>query len=493
MRIVYLSTLSLVLLAGCSDGTAQQAASVYQDNCASCHGAGLEGGTAPSLFDDSWQHGSDLASIRKNISQGIALVGMPGFEGGLSDAEIEDLIVYLKAGKPAEITDQDASPEPVEPPPELQTNELQINESALVPAIDEIENIEEGVKITDFATGLDEPWGFVFLGPDKQVLVTEKNGKLKRIAAIDGNYGGGTAWGVVAEITGIPAVNNARQGGLLDVAIDRDYAANGWVYLTYSHALEGTSGPSMTKLVRGKIVDDQWTGEEVLFQARSEDYLDTGFHYGSRITFDDKGHLFFSIGDRGPKENAQDTDLPNGKIHRINRDGSIPDDNPFLDGKYPSIYSYGNRNPQGLIWHPETGILWETEHGPKGGDELNAITSGVNYGWPEISYGINYNGTVLTEHQSLPGMAQPVSQWTPSLAVCGLDVYTGDLFSQWKGRLLAGSLAFQSLRLIDVDGNRYVGEVEILKDKGRIRDVTTGPDGAIYVALPTKIVRLSPK
>jgi len=278
----------------------------------------------------------------------------------------------------------------------------------------------------------------------------------------------------------------------LDVALDPDYANNRWVYLTLSDP--GPSGTAMTKLVRGKITDFKWIDEQVLFEAKPEHYVKSRAHFGSRITFDKAGHLYFSIGDRGKKEMAQDVRRPNGKIHRINRDGSIPADNPFLntEGAYPSIFSYGNRNPQGLIVHPETDVLWETEHGPRGGDELNVIRSGVNYGWPEISYGINYNGTVLTEFKTKPGMAQPESQWTPSIAVCGLDVYTGDLFPEWKGSLLVGSLAYETLRLVSVEGDQYKSEVTLLEAEGRIRDVTTGPDGAIYVALPDSIVRLSP-
>lgn len=475
MRYLILTTCSVLVLSACAEGAAQDSAKLYTDYCASCHGAGLDAGSAPSLFDQTWSHGSDMASIRRNISEGIEEAGMPGFQGGLSAAEIESLIVYIKSGQPVETASS------------IDGGDDEIPEaSAFVAAVDRVKSAQDQVRVEDYITGLDEPWGFHFIGTD--VLITEKNGTLKYARKSDELA---KEW-IVTEIENIPVVNNARQGGLLDVAADPDYFENGWIYLTYSHPLEGDDGPSMTKLIRGNIANNQWVKEETLFEAKSEDYLDTGFHYGSRITFDDKGHLYFSIGDRGPKQQAQDRDRPNGKIHRINRDGSIPDDNPFMEAKYPSIYSYGNRNPQGLIWHPQTGVLWETEHGPRGGDELNAINAGINYGWPEISYGINYNGSVLTEHKSLPGMAQPASQWTPSIAVCGLDVYTGNLFPNWKGKLLAGSLAFQSLRLIEVDGDRYVGEVEILKDKGRIRDVTTGPDGAIYVALPKKIVRLTP-
>ena len=479
MRILLIPSMSLFALSGCGDVKASEVTleagkAVYAEYCASCHGVSGETASAPSLFDNDWVYGSDLSSIRKNILSGIEDAGMPAFEGGLSSPEIESLLVYVKSGGS-------------EDDPEETIQVTDTNTDDLVPAVDKVDNIENQLVVEDYITGLDEPWGIHFAGD--AVLITEKKGRLK---IGQKSYELASGW-IVSEVAGIPEVNNQRQGGLLDVATDPDFDGNGWVYLTYSHALNGTSGPSMTKLVRGKIYNNQWIDEETLFEAKPEDYLDTGFHYGSRITFDDQGHLFFSIGDRGPKEKAQDRNLPNGKIHRIYRDGSIPSSNPFPDAKYPSIYSYGNRNPQGLVWHAGSGVLWETEHGPRGGDELNVIRSGNNYGWPKISYGINYNGTVLTEHQALPGMAQPASQWTPSIAVCGLDVYTGDLFPEWKGRLLAGSLAFQSLRLIDVAGDRYKGELEILKDKGRIRDVTTGPDGAIYVALPKKIVRLSPK
>jgi len=352
-----------------------------------------------------------------------------------------------------------------------------------IKAIEDVPSVEDQVKVEDWATDLDEPWGIEFIENDV-ALVTEKSGKLWLVGSDERK-----------EIEGIPASVDNRQGGLLDVATDPNYSQNGWIYLSFTHADDADSKALQTKIVRGQIKDGTWAGEQTLFQAKPEDYIKTGFHFGSRITFDDKGHLYFGIGDRGIQDEAQDLTRPNGKIHRIMRDGSIPKDNPFVDveGAYPSIYSYGNRNPQGTIVHPETGILWETEHGPRGGDELNVIKSGVNYGWPKISYGINYNGTELTPHTALPGMAQPVSQWTPSIAVCGLDVYTGDLFPDWKGRLLAGGLAFETVRLIEVEGETYVGEAKLLQDKGRVRDVTTGPDGAIYVALPSRIVRISPK
>ena len=468
-RLLLLSSAAFIVTA-CQAATAERVSPVntaaiergavlYAEYCSSCHGKNLEGGQAPSLADDVWTYGGSAAELTASITEGIEEVGMPEFGSAFSEGQISDLVTYVKQGSAVKT----------------------------VKAIDDVRSVEDLVKIEDWATDLDEPWGVEFIG-DNLALVTEKSGTLWMV----GN-------GSRMEVKGIPASVDKRQGGLLDVAIDPDYAENGWVYLSFTHADTSDSDALQTKIVRGKIpmgtVSLKWTDEQTLFQAKPEDYIKTGFHFGSRITFDDKGHLYFGIGDRGNKEEAQDLTRPNGKIHRIMRDGSIPRDNPFVDveGAYPSIYSYGNRNPQGTVVHPESGVVWETEHGPRGGDELNVIKLGVNYGWPKISYGINYNGTELTPHTALPGMVQPVSQWTPSIAVCGLDVYTGDLFPEWKGRLLVGALAYQTVRLVDVDGETYRGEATLIKDKGRVRDVTTGPDGAIYVALPDRIVRVSPK
>jgi len=465
MRFFLLSASTLVFTA-CQVASAEKqpevnAASIlngqalYAEYCETCHGVDMMGGQAPAMNDDDWNYGGSEADIRKAIMQGIDEAGMPEFGSALSAEQVTDLVTYVKNG----------------------------SDTKSITPIDTVPSVQDRVKIEDWAVNLDEPWGVHFIENDT-ALVTEKSGKLWQVTSTER-----------MSIKGIPASVDQRQGGLLDVATDPDYADNGWVYLSYTHADSSDGKALMTKISRGRITDGIWSDEETLFQAKPEDYIKTGFHFGSRITFDDQGHLYFGIGDRGKKDEAQDLTRPNGKIHRIMRDGSIPADNPFVsvEGAYPSIYSYGNRNPQGTIVHPETGVVWETEHGPRGGDELNAIKPGVNYGWPKISYGINYNGTELTPHTALPGMAQPVSQWTPSIAVCGLDVYTGDLFPEWKGRLMAGALVNQTVRLIDVDGETYLGESILMKDEGRVRDVTTGPDGAIYVALPTRIVRLTPK
>ena len=357
-----------------------------------------------------------------------------------------------------------------------------INDAADIAPIVDVKDMTSSVQMDVWIDDIDQPWGITFTAPDT-ALITQKSGTLVQYKN-----------GEMTEIANVPEVNDGGQGGLLDVTLDPNWPEEEWVYLSFSHPKTPGSNEAMTKVIRAKIANSALTNIETLFEANAEDYIGTGFHYGSRITFDEAGHLYFSIGDRGIMQGSQDLSKPQGKIHRINRDGSIPTDNPFVDtpGAYPSVYTYGNRNPQGLIMHPQTGVLWSTEHGPKGGDELNVIRAGVNYGWPEISYGINYNGTVLTEFTKKPAMAQPISQWTPSIAVCGLDVYQGSLFPEWNGKLLAGALAYEEVRLVTVKDDKYVTEATILQQEGRVRDVTTGPDGAIYVATQDQILRLTP-
>lgn len=465
-RILYL-TAALIIMGGCSAASPSAAADpapsvasgqqIYTELCAGCHGVTPRGGSASSLTNDSFDYGGSDENIIENIRSGIEEAGMPPFADALSDAQLNDLLAFIRSGSQTARAAQ---------------------------RVTNVPSLADEINVETFIGGLNQPWGIAPVPDSADWLVTEKSGALLWISGDKRT-----------SIRDIPAVIDRGQGGLLDVAFDPDYAQTGWIYLTYSHPLESAPKTAMTKLIRGKIIDNALVQQQTLFQAKSEDYIRSGHHFGSRITFDKNGHVYFSIGDRGRKEMAQDITVPNGKIHRVNRDGSIPADNPFAGHAqaYETIYSYGNRNPQGLIIHPDTGVLWQTEHGPKGGDELNIITSGKNYGWPEISYGRNYSGTVLTPFTAKPGMEQPVSHWTPSIAVCGLEVYTGDLFPDWKGRLLAGALKYEQIRLIDVSGNVYGGETIILDQKGRVRDIVTGHDGAIYAALPDKIVRLSPK
>jgi glucose/arabinose dehydrogenase len=347
------------------------------------------------------------------------------------------------------------------------------------------------LKLDVVGRGLDNPWAIAWLDRDT-IIVTEKPGTLRLIKG-----------GKLSEpIAGTPVIRDVGQGGLLDVSVDPEYAQNGWIYLSYTHprgdSTEGNA-PTMTRVVRGKLSSDRtkWVDQQVLWEAKPEHYRGGGVHFGSRIVFDKQGLLYFSIGERGRQNDAQDVGLPNGKIHRINRDGSIPKDNPFVGraNAYASIWTYGHRNPQGMAFHPETDALYATEHGPRGGDELNLIGRGINYGWPVITYGINYNGTKITDLTEKEGMEQPVRQWTPSIAVCGLDFVTGKLLPKWENQLLVGALAFRELRRVKVEGGTVVDEEVILKDLGRVRDVQVGPDGAIYVVLngPNVVIRLSPQ
>jgi glucose/arabinose dehydrogenase len=435
----------------------QDGEELYLNNCATCHGDNLEGGAAKGLKTGDWKFITSNDQFKSLIKSGDEELGMPAFGDLLNMSDIDAVVKFVNVQAKAK----------------------------KVTAATDVEKVKNGTVSTEvWVDGLDAPWALQFTGPSSG-LVTEVSGNLRQIKNGD----------LAAEpVSGTPSVWHGGQGGMLDVAIDPEFEENGWIYLSFSHRVKPGSDKAMTKIVRGHIVENQWQDEQVLFSAKTQHYLKARVHFGSRITFDNEGHLYFSIGDRGQKDMAQDITRPNGKIHRINKDGSIPDDNPFIGNPkaYPSIYSFGNRNPQGLVF--SDGQLWETEHGPKGGDELNSIKSGANYGWPVISYGRNYSGTELTPYTHMDGMEQPVSQWTPSIAACGLDVYQGELFDGWQGHLLAGSLKYQELRLIKLENGQYIGEQILIKDRGRVRDVTVGPDGAIYVVLnsPDQILRLTP-
>ena len=272
-----------------------------------------------------------------------------------------------------------------------------------------------------------------------------------------------------------------------------EYAKNGWIYLSYSDPGENDS--AMTAVIRAKLKGNALVDVQQLFKAPASTYRNGTVHFGSRFVFDGKGHVFFSIGERGQGADAQDLTRPNGKVHRINEDGSIPADNPFVDraDAIKSIWSYGHRNPQGLAQQPGTGALYDVEHGPRGGDELNLVEKAKNYGWPVITYGMNYNGTPMTDKTAAPGMEQPVTYWVPSIAVSSTMFYTGTKFPAWQGNLLVGSLAAQELRRLELTPAGVTQEV-LFKNIGRLRDVVVGPDGAIYIAFnqPDRIARIVP-
>lgn len=343
-------------------------------------------------------------------------------------------------------------------------------------------NSEKQKFIVDTITSaLQSPWGMAFL-PDGRALVTEKAGEIRIIK--DGKL-------LAEKITGVPVVRSQGQGGLLDIQLHPDYASNGWIYLTYSKPTGEEGG---TVLARAKLEGNALTNLQELFQALP--LSSSEVHFGSRIAFDGKGYVFFTSGERGKKENAQDLGNHLGKVLRLHEDGKVPTDNPFVNtpGAKPEIWSYGHRNLQGLYYDKQTGILWNHEHGPKGGDELNRVEKGKNYGWPVITYGINYDGSSITDVTAKEGMEQPVKYWVPSIAPCGLTMVTSDRYPNWKGNFLVGALAFQLVARVELADGKFVKEERLLEKMGRVRAVVQSPDGYIYVTLelPGKIVRLVP-
>lgn len=345
------------------------------------------------------------------------------------------------------------------------------------------------VGVESVTDGLETLWGFVFL-PDGNILATEREGRLRMIRN-----------GELQEeaISGVPEVYARGQGGLLDVALHPAFESNGLVYLSYSKPMDGNS---TTAVARGRLEGMALMDVEDIFVADSRGRG----HYGSRLAFDSDGYLFITVGDRqanpnGDQENhpAQDRSNHHGTVNRVYDDGSIPEDNPFVDvdGVEPSIWSYGHRNPQGMAFDPETGRLWINEHGPQGGDELNLVRPSLNYGWPVIGYGVNYGGDNLHSATHREGMEQPVHYWVPSIATSGMLVYSGSLLSEWTGNLFVGGLRGEQVARLVMDGDTVVHEETMYEGHGRVRDIRQGPDGAIYIGLDTdtdetSIVRLFP-
>ena len=355
---------------------------------------------------------------------------------------------------------------------------------AALPLPARIESERHAFRTEVLADGLDTPWGIEFL-PDGALLVSERPGRLRIIRQGQ----------VLPPISGVPAVWVEQDGGLFDIAVHPHFAENGWVYLAFSET--GTeTGSSSTRIIRGTLRGNALVDQVTIFRPAPALYWNNNSHYGARLLFDRDGYLFFSIGDRGHMADAQDLASPYGKLHRVHDDGRVPSDNPFVGraGAVASIWSYGHRNQQGLAIDPRNGDLYATEHGPRGGDELNLVRKGRNYGWPIITYGMNDNGTPLTDRTEQDGLEQPVVYWTPSIAVSGIDFYTGTRFPRWADNLFVTALAGQQLRRLEIRDGRVTHQELLLRGSGRVRDVRVGPDGLIYVALngPGQIVRLSP-
>jgi aldose sugar dehydrogenase len=351
------------------------------------------------------------------------------------------------------------------------------------PAQDEVHTSEEhDFRVVTVASGLQHPWGLAFL-PGGDILVTERPGRLRLITGGELRQ---------APVAGAPTAVAGGQGGMLDIALHPHFEANGLVYIAYSKEVEGGR---TTAVARARWTGDALEGTEDVFVA---DAIGGGRHFGSRIAFDPAGYMYVTVGDRGEMNRAQDLSDHAGTTIRLHDDGRVPADNPFVgrDDARDEIYTWGNRNAQGMAIHPETGAVWQNEHGPQGGDEVNLIRAGLNYGWPVITHGIGYRGETIAQDTARAGMEQPVLHWTPSIAVSGMDFYTGDRFPAWQGNAFVGALRQAHVRRLVLDGKRIVHQEEILADLGqRIREVKEGPDGYQYLLTDERqgaVLRLEP-
>lgn len=469
-----------ILLCGWPASADTGGGALYASNCASCHGAGLQGtGLGPALSRATYRYGGSRDDLARIIENGIVSQGMPAFGATLTDAEIDAIAAFLPA--------REGEEEEGEP-----RNFDDRKDGGVVSSLD------YDIRVEVLVDGLQTPWAIAFLDSET-ALVTERPGRLRIVRN-----------GVLADepVSGTPAVfshsHQWNQGGLLDVAVDPDHAENGWIYLSYSHALPGT-GPgtgadggetlAMTRVVRGRIRDHRWVDEDVVFEADPAAYGENFWHYGGRMVIDAGRRLYVTVGDRGERELAREPGRPTGKVHRIMTDGAIPADNPFRgqDGALPTMFTRGHRNPQGMTIEPSTGRIWATEHGPRGGDELNIVTRAADYGWPVVSHGINYDGTILTPDTRAPGIEQPVHFWRPSIGVSGLTFYHGDEFPLWEGKLLVTGLGPRDLRVLTLDDDRVQHEEIVLESEGRPYEPVVGPDGAIWLVTddPGRVLRLT--
>lgn len=440
----------------------------YIDNCSHCHGENGQGGGAGTrtlltreLFDQSKDR-----PFFDAIKNGVPDRAMPAYGDTMSDEEIWAQVVHIRELQAKALRAEFGSPQP-------DSTGVYTSQRAKF-------RLETFV---DEKKGLVTPWCIDWL-PDGRALVTNRGGFMNLIEK-DGAVG--------PKIEGLPESSEIGQGGLMDARV---HPTNGWIYLAYTEPKTGNRGQGLTKIVRGKLDGTRWTEQQTIWEAPQEFYTGAGIHFGGKIAFDGKGHLFFSVGERGGNMRTQTLDIPWGKIYRLNEDGSVPKDNPYVGKtKFEGIWSWGHRNPQGLVVALD-GQLWDTEHAPRGGDEVNPIKKGANYGWPIVSFGINYNDSpfVLPWPKPDQKIEMPIFRWLPSTGASGLDVAQGSAFPAWRGDLLAGGLAGQNLDRIRVKDGKLVEREELLQGMGRVRDVRVAKDGSVYLVLngPDKIVRLVP-
>ena len=454
---------------------------IYNTTCAACHGTSAQPGpSAPSLFATSFLAGRSDAQIVQVLTDGLPNTPNHSFKTLFFPDEIAQMPALLRI-----------------------RGGIVNRRAGAVPDISGkvINSQKATVKVETLVKGLNQPWGMAFL-PDGRMIFTERSGQL-RFMDKNGNAS--------EPVKGTPAVFERQDGGMLDVALHPDFAKNGWIYLSYSSVPPGyqvqpgedtapnVSAPTMTYVVRGKInANNEWVNQQILFNPPADSYRVSADHYGSRFLFDGKGHFFWSMGERHDMQMSQNLASPLGKIHRLNDDGTIPKDNPFVrtPGALGSIWTFGHRNPEGLTFDPATGIFWETEHGPVGGDEVNIIEPGKNYGWGMATFGLEPGIGRL--HAT--GVTDPITYYNPSIGPAGMTFYTGNRYPGWKGSMFLTSMVGQKLIRFEIKDRQILSQEIIFQDYGRVRDVVQGPDGLLYLLLQNmngdtkggSIVRLVP-
>ena len=454
---------------------------IWNTTCSGCHGNTIQpGAKAKSLYTLDYMNSHTDEQIVAAVGEGA---GVPNhdFKRLFNPDELSQIPAYLR------IVGGLQNPRRTGPAPDI-TGKV-------------FTSARQKFKVETLAKGLNQPWGAAFL-PDGRMIFTERSGAL-RFMDKTGKLS--------APVKGTPAVFERQDGGLLDVALHPDYAKNGWIYISYSTVPAGytptaeeykapnLSAPTMTYVMRGKVnANNEWVEQQMLFTPPPESFRTSADHYGSRFLFDGKGHFFWSMGERHDYQMSQNLASPLGKIHRLNDDGSIPSDNPFVHtpGALGSIWTYGHRNPEGLTFDPATGALWETEHGPTGGDEVNIIEPGKDYGWGVASMGLEPG--VNRTHAA--GMTDPITFYNPSIGPSGITFYTGDKYPAWKGNLFITGMVGEALIRMDIKDRQIVSQERIIQDYGRVRSVLQGPDGLLYVLLQNRngdpvggsIIRLVP-
>ncbi len=466
-----IAILTGLLLTGFS-ASAQNGEKVYKMYCTGCHGSDLKGTPAgSSLLSENLKYGNEVADISNSISNGIPNTTMIKWANALPSHEIGELTEYIASMRKSQSTEKKS------------TEPLTFSTLDYTLTVEKI--VTEGLVI---------PWGIEFVD-ETRALISGNKGEFYWV--VDGKLD-------PKRVTGIPFIYGTDLvGGMMDLALDPNYAKNGWIYFAYSHNPKNTAdktSPAMTKLVRGKIKDYQWVDQETLFEAPDSILVSGGTRWGSRLLFDKDGYLYFTTGDMQQSIaegiNPQLPTRAEGKIFRIYPDGSIPTDNPYYgqEGKLQGIYAVGTRNVQGLAQHPITGEIYFTDHGPKGGDEVNLLKNGGNYGWPVITFGVNYDDSPITSLTAKEGMEQPLTYYDPSIAICAAEFIYGNVFPKWTNNLLITALKDQEIRRLVVDGDKVLSQEVIIKGIGRVRDVKIGPDGAMYVLTnsPDELLRVTP-